>query len=335
MSTWTPATKDLDPQNLTIELEYVRAYNERAALAFWAVIAEPIEGDEVHWASWWKYLQERVEIMASGWWGFLNSHVYPGGFEGVEYGTNIMYTLATWKTAAGLPSGWRRVPLGTAWPTDWTDYSDPSYSYGMAVDGDIKGPWILADLQAGLKQFRWMVASYSTFTANGEQTLAEGVAYYKASFALAKAAAEADFVESGSYDGPVARADTWYHGDPPDNANAFMERSYGYQTWNSWGKGGGLNKDVDFYTAADKYPDSDWDGNGDFPAGYTLNTRHLWHTEAGVGGTSGITPVALGNHTVPPNWPAADPGSCGYIAGGSHYTFAVLRYDVAGGFEYQ
>lgn len=49
-------------------------------------------------------------------------------------------------TDAGITDGFRRV-AGTTPPTDWTDYDDAAYSYGVVQDGDMIGPWLFKDLQ--------------------------------------------------------------------------------------------------------------------------------------------------------------------------------------------
>jgi hypothetical protein len=64
----------------------------------------------------------------------------------------LYFTLATWRTAAGLnESGFRRVPEGVEWNGD----DDPVWSYGQMQAGDIIGPWIFEDLQKGFGALKW------------------------------------------------------------------------------------------------------------------------------------------------------------------------------------
>jgi len=59
--------------------------------------------------------------------------------------------------------GFRRVPYGNAWPTDWTDYGDAQYKYwseppgtgGNVQTDDILGPWLFVDLQRALSAMKW------------------------------------------------------------------------------------------------------------------------------------------------------------------------------------
>ena len=69
-----------------------------------------------------------------------------GTFDGAAYpGALPRWTLANFRTAAGIPSGFRRVTTG--WPADWTDYGDAAYVCGLAAEGDKVGPWLWQDLQ--------------------------------------------------------------------------------------------------------------------------------------------------------------------------------------------
>jgi hypothetical protein len=61
----------------------------------------------------------------------------------------VVYTLATFRSVAGLPEdGFRRA-------TAWNGVDDPTWSYGVMQAGDIIGPWIFEDLQAAFDALRW------------------------------------------------------------------------------------------------------------------------------------------------------------------------------------
>lgn len=57
-------------------------------------------------------------------------------------------SLSALYAAAGIPEGLRRVTYGSGPPTDWEDYDDSSYAYGLIQAGDMLGPWLFADLQS-------------------------------------------------------------------------------------------------------------------------------------------------------------------------------------------
>ena len=67
-----------------------------------------------------------------------------------------LYTLASWRSAAGLSSsGFRRA-------TAWVDPSAaPSFEYGRIQTGDIAGYWIWEDIVKGLKALQWTDGGWS------------------------------------------------------------------------------------------------------------------------------------------------------------------------------
>ena len=65
--------------------------------------------------------------------------------------------------------------------------------------------------------------------------------------------------------------------------------------------------DIDLYglpTAS-----GDFNGNGDFPA---VDVLHKWYSEADVTVRTDTSDTFLGSDSVPPAWPASDPGYSGY-----------------------
>lgn len=60
-----------------------------------------------------------------------------------------MFSLATWRAAAGLnANGFRRAVA-------WDGASDPEWAYGFMQTGDVIGPWVFEDIQKGLDALRW------------------------------------------------------------------------------------------------------------------------------------------------------------------------------------
>jgi len=98
-------------------------------------IGEPY--GNVLWAGW-NSLQRRIEELVPN---FVDHTV-----DLTTVGQPTMFTLASWRSAAGLPSsGWRR---STVVPWD-------GVSYGRMQTGDVIGNWIFEDIQKGLTALKW------------------------------------------------------------------------------------------------------------------------------------------------------------------------------------
>ncbi len=81
-------------------------------------------------------------------------------------------------------------------PQDWADQADPAFGYTVAASGDVLGPWLLADLQAGLKVLRWTTSSFYPedpcfvgWTADSEESWLVATGYSPTSYAQARLAA--------------------------------------------------------------------------------------------------------------------------------------------------
>lgn len=327
---WTTITDGMDLQAASFLAEYVDAVNERAAIVQPIYIhPEPDEGQNLQEGPTtdcsWSHLQQTVENLAPY---FLNSHDYPTGFDGLA--DCVAYTLSTWKAAAGLPNGWRRA---TTWPTDWTDYDDPAFSYGRAQYGDILGPWLFADLQAGINQLVWMKGIYAGWSRQGETNGGVVLSSAWPTVAEAKADAEAQWPWLYTKDGGPNCMAYVQKSFNPTRYNAYAERAYSYGTWSS---APAVTKDIDFYAKVDlNLSNEEYDGNGDFTV--PVGTVQKWHTEAGTPAASGVTSAPFGGLGIPA-WPVGSPDddpyffSRGYVAS---YPFLVFRFDIEGGFEYR
>jgi len=75
---------------------------------------------------------------------------------------NPMFTVSTWRSAAGLnSSGFRRAAT-------WADPSAaPSFAYGLIQTDDIAGWWITEDIIKGLKALRWTLPYGLSSITNG------------------------------------------------------------------------------------------------------------------------------------------------------------------------
>ena len=326
---WTPISLPLDVQSAAFLNEYVDAINERAD----AVGAENVDAvevdDYIQFASLVAGWQAKIEALATS---FVNSADYPGGFDGE---TDVeMYTLATFRAAAGIPDGFRRA---TAWPTDWTAYDDAAFSYGQMQAGDITlAPWLFKDLQNALNIMIWTADAAQTWTASGEDNWNECFDGSVAGWAESKSLAEAQFasgVNLCSTDlSPRAVSFGAYH-DGSWGAQAQRCRSY-----RAWARPLDRTADADFYIRTAKYTCQDtnvWDGNGDIPAGYE-NLVYRWRQETGITGLSGKSGAMLGALSQPV-W-CAEPVVGNSKSAGYYCTaqgdVVVFKWNVVGGFEY-
>lgn len=144
-STFTEITADTDLQDKDLHNEIRAAFNERyyahtESLLYSANVAA---GDDIQAQSYWQTYQDDLESMATS-APWFDPTFDPDGETGISN-----WDLSDWRTAADIPSGFRRV-TGSSWPADWTDYNDPAYTYGTIQVGDIIGPWLFVDLQRGL-----------------------------------------------------------------------------------------------------------------------------------------------------------------------------------------
>ena len=149
----------------------------------------------------WRWMQDQIENECSH---FVQSGDETDGsvwsltsFNGSEEGwpwddwtfANLMKAIGGFAVTPTPATNFRRVPSGTSYPSDWTDWNDAAYSYGKIVAGDIMGPWIFQDLQKALNFLIWTVPSYSwtTGTDNYRWGSSGGL---RATWAAAKEAAE-------------------------------------------------------------------------------------------------------------------------------------------------
>jgi hypothetical protein len=152
MATFTVLSAWDSLQDRTSANEIVLAYSERRQCVGDSAVGALASGGNAQDTAFWKGMQDWCESKCTRWVEDQSLST------STEYETPnvIAYTLSTWRTAAGIPSGFRRA---TTWPTDWTDYADAAYSYGPIQAGDIRGPWIFADLQKAFNAMRWTYIS--------------------------------------------------------------------------------------------------------------------------------------------------------------------------------
>ncbi len=236
-----------------------------------------------------------------------------------------------------MGNGFRRA---TTWPTDWTDYNDPAYSYGRIEEGDIIGPWLFNDAYNGLNLLRWgwipssgtNYSLYGAWSGDGETNTKESGLQQGAVWATAKSNAETAFGASGS-----ARSDDNDTGAQASCATfvggyyANISRMWGYLTLNTAGSSlsGNFAKDIDYYTEPRKY--SVWHSHGD---GLVEDIRDKFDTQSlAAGVTVPISDNHIGDKTFSyPTWPAQPPPTVtqGYLCSG----VMIVRWDVTNGLVY-
>lgn len=148
MSVFTAVTDGFAPQLFMAEI--VDAVNERrlasiasgatglpGAIPATAASAQSFQGGDVKPVH--LLIQELLEALAP-------QYVNHGASVPVE----TLYTLATWRAAAGInSSGFKRA---TAWANP---AADPTFSYGLIQTGDIAGYWIWVEIVLGLSALQW------------------------------------------------------------------------------------------------------------------------------------------------------------------------------------
>jgi hypothetical protein len=110
--------------------------------------------------------------------------------------------LSAFWAVAGLPSGFRRATAFDPEADDWTDYSDPMFSYGPPEANDIMGPWLWADMQAALSALKWTVVSNTAGQASERIFPEDGPVRRTCADALS--AAEARYLATGWTAAPFA-----------------------------------------------------------------------------------------------------------------------------------
>lgn len=138
-------TADTACNQLSLALEIAVALNKRCAVAGVTGIDVPSAGTNLR--TFFKACQEKIQAVAPS---FSNPSATLAGQSALP----SSWTLAAAMTAAGLTAAgyWRRIPAAGSLPASWSSYSDAAYSYGLAAENDLIGPWLFSDLMAALSK---------------------------------------------------------------------------------------------------------------------------------------------------------------------------------------
>lgn len=142
---FTTITADTALNDLDLALEIAVALNKRCAVAGVTGITVPEVG--TNFRSFIRAAQEKIQAVAPS---FSNPSATLAGQSSLP----SSWTLGAAMTAAGLTASgyWRRIPAAGSLPASWSSYSDAAYSYGLAAEDDLIGPWLYADLMAALSK---------------------------------------------------------------------------------------------------------------------------------------------------------------------------------------
>lgn len=230
-----------------------------------------------------------------------------------------MFTLATWRSLAGMhPSGFRRVP-GASPPASWTNLSDSAYSYGLIQPGDMFGPWLFDDLQRGLDILRWVPLPVTWSTASLTYNENEGSQDEdEEDPEQQRAQAEADFDsldnKALNADAPRAYTMIWY----PGWDNTHIRRRCAHIQCTVPTSPSPFR--VDFYVLPTGYG-AGFDAQGDSLTADVLNLINI--EVSPTPGTLLSDQIGAGYDVRPPNWhPSYTHGYYGYQVAAS---YAILK----------
>ena len=221
--------------------------------------------------------------------------------------------------------------------------------------GDYLGWWVFDQLRTALKAMVWLrretIVPYSAADpAKRNLSMIHTGAGPGADWAAAKAAAEADWAANPAYEGTATPPSAWSDGaEVSGSFDAAVARYAAHPGLDNLYAG--IAGEVDVYAfptekalvAGDTWTFED---NGDPVSAFRQWVKMLTEAAAGGGGhayANWFAATMIGDATTLPAWvgepPAFERDSLGYYVGGggtdagSTWT-AIVRYDVAGGFQY-
>jgi len=285
--------------------EIVDAIRERQTV-LGAALTPSVTDDDVQVNTFWATvagLQLAVEdLVAAAIW--VDHTISGGDYSGLD--AIPLFTLATWRTAAGLHAdGFMAVDAAG------TDHR-------LLEADDFINKHLVNELQAGLTALKWTYHGVA-WDAKGEAVHNQGDGFW-ATQALAEAGAQADY-DTEPYNLPAIPLAHTHSNTSIYGWFALVRRGYAYLKW----EGAAPAKDIDFYIKGNTLGDS-FNGNGDFPGGYTPGTLYLCETLAAVSGET-VYSSAFG-HGPPgnyPAWPSGGDESTGYECDGAGE--AVVKWD--------
>jgi len=142
---FSTVTADTALNDLDLALEIAVAINKRCAVARVTGITVPEVG--TNFRPFIRAAQEKIQAVA-------RSFSTPSATLAGQSSLPASWTLGAAMSASGLTASgyWRRIPASGSLPSTWSSYADAAYSYGLAEENDLIGPWLYADLMAALSK---------------------------------------------------------------------------------------------------------------------------------------------------------------------------------------
>ena len=142
-------------QNLAFVNELLTAYSEHRQVLGQSAVAPLVTANTIQSSDFWAAMQGWVESNLTS---FVDHTATIAGETAVP-----MWTVANFKTQSGLTGSgtgngmWRRL-TGDSW-ANWTDYASAIFTYGGCQPSDVKGPWLIQDLETALLNLLWTTSS--------------------------------------------------------------------------------------------------------------------------------------------------------------------------------
>lgn len=322
--------------------EFVDAVNERADAVGYGIPPVPVVniGDDVQAVAFFLQFQQWIESDLTK---FVVSHDAEVKRSAGYYDGRT--TIDTWPNlTAILGTGWRR----------YTVHPDQAggVAYGQMQRGDIIGPWIFEDIQKVLNKLIWTLelCSWRSKEENNQKSSNSGGWFGPdgaAAWRDCKAASEAAWgvlASNDLYPGEMTDGQYYAAGSPPlayYYAHQTKRYAYGHLTNPTLT----LNKEVEFYgfLRAPTYPGFTpvWDAYGDANVAYQ-NKYQLLQTDPLTPGPVDWYSDQIGNLDGIGTWPTTEGAWANWnleFRGWQYADYpnapqAILKWDVAGGFEY-
>jgi hypothetical protein len=287
--------------------EVIDAIRERQTVLGMALTARVAADDDVQTKDFWIAIQQAVEELVPY---FTNDTIGGGDFSALS--AVPMFTLGAWRVAAGIHAD------------GFTAVDDAGTDHRLLEADDFINKHLVNELQAGLSLLlRTYTVGDTVWDAQGETNWSDASAEL-ATEVLSKAAAILAY-DAGPYK-TFNRVDAFTTSQDLGGAwRAIIERSYAYFKWT----GPTGTKDIDFYARADQGGADSFNGNGDFPVGYTPGMLYLAKTVAVATGTT-VYSAAFGKGPPGnyPDWPSGADLTTGYDSStGTTAPMSVVKWD--------
>ena len=307
--------------------QIVSAMRERQTVTRRWLTALPVDKvTNIQDPQYWAGLQTEVDILALE---FLDSAGNPAGFDNRDRGAGSLpnYTEATFWAGAGFNvAGWLRR---------YDDSGTITTDYGTMEAGDIIGTHIFNELYQGLQILIWTYAG-ATFT---DSKLFQRGAAVEDDWATCLTSIATSWPNASIGDGDKV----YYEGFAGDDFFIQAERPYG-QLISTSVPFTAFKRDADYYAIVAGLSPTDWDSDywtitfDDYGDGVLADKFKIVLTDSPADSDSNFVSGGYFGSTSLPSPAPTEPVPFGawYVRGYDNLKFRiVVRWDVAGGFDYQ